>query len=167
MPARNRKEYMRLWRIKNKDKIKQYMIEWRSANKEHLQKYDKLRRNNNQEGESERFKKYRNEHLECLKKKSRVRTEKYRQKIKEIVIDHYSCGGNRCSQCGFCDIRALDIDHINNNGNVERKEKKLLGGSTTYLYLIRNKFPEGYQVLCKNCNWIKHVEHAKKLRMKL
>ena len=32
------------------------------------------------------------------------------------VID--SLGG-RCSRCGFNDVRALQIDHVNNDGNIE------------------------------------------------
>jgi hypothetical protein len=57
-----------------------------------------------------------------------------------------------CKECGYDDVRALSIDHVNEGGTVHRKE---VGG--IYSYLIKNNLPEGYQVLCMNCQWIKRV----------
>lgn len=75
---------------------------------------------------------------------------------KQKVIYEYSNGTNVCVSCGFKDIRALTIDHINGDGSIERK---LLGnkgrGSHFYIYLKINNFPKGYQVLCMNCQFIK------------
>lgn len=65
--------------------------------------------------------------------------------------------GGKCKRCGFDDIRALQIDHVNGGGNKEHKE----GGSyKIYLKIISNKNAEGeYQLLCANCNWIKRYEN--------
>ncbi len=76
------------------------------------------------------------------------------------VISHYSQGTLKCAFCGFSDMRALTIDHIHNDGGAQRK---LLykSGHATYHYLIVNGFPSGFQVLCRNCNWIKEFENGK------
>jgi len=86
-------------------------------------------------------------------------------KVKYTTLSHYSNGIPKCAHCGFEDTRALCIDHINNDGNQERK--RLLGrnfgvrGTFICNYLYRNNFPVGYQVLCANCNLIKHIEKVK------
>jgi len=62
--------------------------------------------------------------------------------------------------CGFADIRALSIDHIDGGGN---KHRRFLGfglfgaGQKFYSWLKKEGYPEGYQTLCMNCQWIKRV----------
>lgn len=74
------------------------------------------------------------------------------QTIKDEVYKAY--GGYRCSWCGTTDKEALTIDHVFNNGSQHRKE---IGGSlNTLKWLKRHRFPAGFQVLCRNCNWSKH-----------
>lgn len=68
--------------------------------------------------------------------------------------------GQSCVECGFSDQRALQIDHIDNNG---AEERKALGGQNFsgwrfYRWLKEQGWPGGYQTLCANCNTIKHVE---------
>ena len=72
----------------------------------------------------------------------------YCQKIKKQVIAHY---GNKCACCGESSIVFLVIDHINGGGNKEHD--KVGHGTRFYRWLIKNSFPEGYQVLCHNCNF--------------
>ncbi|MBA7506554.1 hypothetical protein ES706_05245 [subsurface metagenome] len=72
------------------------------------------------------------------------------QQRKISLVAHYSNNTNRCACCGEPDIRFLTIDHINGNGNQHRKS--IGAGSTFYDWLIRAGMPEGYQVLCYNCN---------------
>ena len=79
-------------------------------------------------------------------------------KIKVAVLYHYGKGDCACVKCGFRDIRALSIDHIEGNGNKHRKEDKL-SGTSLYRWLMKNNFPEGYQTLCMNCQWIKKAEN--------
>jgi hypothetical protein len=87
---------------------------------------------------------------------------RYYQRLKEKVMRHYSNGTMACAKCGFTDMRALSIDHLNGKGADERR--RLFGnrgyaGRNMYLWLQRNDFPEGYQVLCANCQWIKRAEN--------
>jgi hypothetical protein len=84
--------------------------------------------------------------------------EKYRKIHKEwrrnkkiTVIEHY---GNKCACCGETNIVFLCIDHVNGGGN---KHRKTLGdwgvGANFYRWLINNNFPDGFRVLCHNCNF--------------
>ncbi len=72
-------------------------------------------------------------------------TRLWRQNHKEQVLNHY---GNRCTCCGENHIEFLTIDHINGDGAKHRKETN----GHTYKWLIDNNFPEGFRVLCFNCN---------------
>jgi len=75
---------------------------------------------------------------------------KYRSKLKTAV---YELLGNKCVHCGFSDIRALQIDHINGGGNKE--VRKVSGNYYKFLLTDIPNNPEKYQTLCANCNWIK------------
>jgi hypothetical protein len=52
--------------------------------------------------------------------------------------------------CGESRLYALAIDHID-----DKNRKGPDGGSKLYLWLEKNEFPEGFQVLCHNCNSLK------------
>lgn len=73
-------------------------------------------------------------------------------KYKMIVINHY---GGKCACCGETNVEFLSIDHINNNGAEHRNALKISSGIQFYLWLIKNIFPSGFQVLCMNCNLAK------------
>ena len=91
------------------------------------------------------------------KRRSKVGLHKYqktyRQKQRLLVIQHYSEGKLECACCGEKTYQFLSIDHINGNGN---KDRKITGyGMKFHLWLIRNNFPKGFQILCHNCNLAK------------
>ena len=77
---------------------------------------------------------------------------KHNDKIKHEAMSHYSDGEPECAICNIRDIRVLTIDHINGNGSQHRKELKIVGGVKFYHWLRRNGYPEGYRILCFNCN---------------
>lgn len=70
------------------------------------------------------------------------------------VLYWYSNGLMECNECGVNISEFLCVDHINNNGVDHRKEIGI-GGDKIYRYLINNNFPNGYQILCNNCNYLK------------
>ena len=76
-------------------------------------------------------------------------------KNKILVMSHYSNGKPECACCGIKELEFLSIDHINGNGNKHRSSIKTRSGWTFYLWLKKNGFPSGYQVLCHNCNQAK------------
>lgn len=69
-------------------------------------------------------------------------------KLKEQIIAAY---GGKCECCGENKREFLTIDHI---GGWGRKHRREIGNSGTAikLWLVRNKFPEGFRILCWNCN---------------
>lgn len=97
-------------------------------------------------------KKYRENHVIELREKRRLN----RQKLRIQVLSHYSKGNPRCACCGESEYKFLSIDHINNDGAEHRR--KTMGGNNSRLYdwLVKNNLPEGFQVLCMNCNTAKH-----------
>ena len=74
-------------------------------------------------------------------------------KIKNQVLSHYSDGIIACKCCGFNDMLALGLDHIECK-KVHGHSKRMTSGRL-YSYLIKEKFPPGYQVFCYNCNGAK------------
>ena len=82
------------------------------------------------------------------------RTKKYRV----IVLQYYSKSTIPfCACCGEKEYSFLSIDHINGGGTKHRKEFGVtLGkGGTIIQWIKRNNFPDGFQILCHNCNMAK------------
>jgi hypothetical protein len=81
-----------------------------------------------------------------------------RLRMKLTVLTHYGNGKCACIGCGFSDIRALSIDHINGDGAQHRRESSTIH-SKLYYWLIKHNLPEGYQTLCMNCQFIKRASN--------
>lgn len=64
------------------------------------------------------------------------------------VIEHY---GSQCACCGEAEPLFLEIDHIKNDG---KKHRQLIGNSARALvfWIIKNNYPDDFQLLCSNCN---------------
>jgi len=78
-------------------------------------------------------------------------SRKFRTERRERVLAHY---GKECACCGEKEMSFLAIDHIDGGG---REHKRNLGHLHIYTWLIRNDFPTGFQTLCHNCNYAKHI----------
>jgi hypothetical protein len=83
----------------------------------------------------------------CHAKDTRATQLKYRTQ----VLAHYSGGTPCCACCGEAHVEFLSIDHINGGGRAHRIELRAQGTSLER-YLVRSGFPEGFRVLCHNCN---------------
>jgi hypothetical protein len=75
----------------------------------------------------------------------------YRKLLREELFQIY---GDTCSCCGEFNQRLLTLDHINNDGNLERKEKPTI---KIYKDAIENINLNKYQILCYNCNMGKYL----------
>lgn len=94
--------------------------------------------------------KYRNESITYSNNyKARWAREKS-IKQKKQVLSNYSNGNIVCKCCGFDNILALGLDHI--KGKKAHGHSKRMTSTRLYNYLIKEKFPSGYQVFCYNCN---------------
>ena len=84
------------------------------------------------------------------KPKHRKYLIKYRLRHRLACIEHYSQGKNCCCLCGTPDLDVLTIDHIDGGGH-EHKRKVKNAYMPSVLY--KSNFPEGYRILCMNCQW--------------
>ena len=68
-------------------------------------------------------------------------------------------GGRECVRCGFCDTRALQIEHKNGGGR--KDAKKFINNYYMYKFYLNNveKAKDVLQVMCSNCNWIKRYQN--------
>lgn len=92
------------------------------------------------------------------KEKAIETSKKVYQTYKEKIFDILK---RECVQCGFNDVRALQIDHKNGGGNFERKYLASRGSNYLRFVLedITDNNDKNYQILCANCNWIKRHEN--------
>ena len=80
---------------------------------------------------------------------AQLRREWYRRaKLRTLVA--YSQDPPTCTCCGEATLGFLTIDHIDGGGNAHRRE--LGGGSSLLIWLQKQGYPAGFQVLCFNCN---------------
>ena len=75
------------------------------------------------------------------------------REIRLVVFRHYSGGDPKCACCGERQYEFLSIDHIDGGGNHHRKQ--IGRGWPLTLWIVKNDFPPGFQVLCHNCNQAK------------
>jgi hypothetical protein len=74
------------------------------------------------------------------------------RKLKSGIIEAY---GGKCSCCGESHFEFLTIDHVMGGGLKHRRQLTGGGrraGSILYWWLKKNGYPEGFRVLCMNCN---------------
>jgi len=72
----------------------------------------------------------------------------YNVRLRKLVLEHY---GGKCACCGETYYEFLAMDHIEGGGSIHHKELRKLGISICN-WLKKNNFPEGFRVLCHNCN---------------
>ena len=83
---------------------------------------------------------------------------RYRQAIKQRAFEVL---GQECLRCGFdADLRALEFDHVANDGKKHRKEVGV-GGALMLAWIVKHPAEalQRVQVLCANCNTIKEAVH--------
>lgn len=69
-------------------------------------------------------------------------------RLRDDAFDHY---GKECACCGETLRQFLTIDHTNGDG-AEQKKSGIFGGTSIYRWLRKNSYPEGFRILCFNCN---------------
>jgi hypothetical protein len=82
----------------------------------------------------------------------------YRKQNLKVKLELFEKLGGVCQKCGFEDHRALQIDHVNNDGYIDRVYTNKLNAITRYRYIMADTSGK-YQLLCANCNFIKKYEN--------
>lgn len=93
--------------------------------------------------------------MPACKKCASSRTKKDAKRIRLDVLMAYSSDKLECCHCGEDRVDVLDLDHIDGNGNEERKKFKT--SRRLFKFLIDNNYPDGYRVLCRNSNWLAYI----------
>jgi len=133
-----------------------YQIAYRKLHKDKVQEKQRRYYQNNKEKHQAYSRNYYAQNGDTIRANA-VRTGKIlRKKMRLAVLLYYSNDTMACVKCGFSDIRALCLDHINGGGSEHRRKFK--NGGNVWCWLARHGFPPGYQILCANCNTIKARE---------
>ena len=117
----------------------------------------------------ERIREYNREYYrknkDKLDKRSKDWIEANRDRRRTTALYHYyamqhesimAYGGYKCNWCGIDEPLVLALDHVNNDGKEHREKIKSKGGAKLYKWLRDHGYPEGFQVLCMNCNHAKY-----------
>jgi len=101
-------------------------------------------------------------HYKNNKEVYQARNRRWYENLRIDTLRHYS-PSITCVLCGFKDVRALTIDHIDGGGIKHRQELaktgvRLPGTWYFYRWLRDSNYPEGYRVLCMNCQFIAHFD---------
>ncbi len=150
----------------HKDEICKYQKEYRLAHKnetkEYQKKYRQVHKNKIIKNSREYYRRNKERHLilgQLWKEKNKEKMLQYnhqyqkdrREKIRKASLDLL---GGKCIQCGITDSRVLQIDHVLNDGKIDRKDTR-----DTQVRLEKIiRYPERYQLLCANCHAIKTFE---------
>jgi len=134
----NKKRGWRRWECR--ECINKRHHHWNQVSKDRIRKYYA----NNRQGNIDRATKWNQEN---------------KARHGEIALAHYyrlqneaimAYGGYKCVCCGEREPLFLTIDHVNNDGHKHRKE--IQSGDGLYKWLKQHNYPDGFQVLCMNCN---------------
>jgi hypothetical protein len=79
-------------------------------------------------------------------------SKKWKQRVRLEALSRYGGDPPRCACCGENALEFLSLDHTNGGGCAHRRALKKPGGFSLSLWLRQRGFPDGFRVLCHNCN---------------
>jgi hypothetical protein len=128
--------YAKKWRTEHREQYRKRMAEWRTRNPEKTRKYSE---------------KYYWAHREQEILKQIKGNARRHHKLRLEALIRYGNNPPTCACCGETRLPFLTMDHMNGKGNQHRKEIKRYG--SIYEWLKHANYPEGFRVLCMNCNF--------------
>lgn len=146
--AKIRRDYFKQYRLKHLERVKAQV---KAGSRRHY-----LR---NKEQMAQKYLEVKNT-IEYKEQKNNQR-QRYMDKWKSRA---FHLLGDKCSRCGFTDKRALQIDHINSDGYLDRVKRN----ATHYKKVVNSVLSKErrFQILCCNCNWIKRFEEQEYIHAK-
>lgn len=100
---------------------------------------------------------------EMQKKKCRESATIRGKELRLKALLHYGNGEIKCHCCGETILEFLTLDHINNDGNIQRRtlspniKRGMKSTRQFYSWLFRNNYPPGLVISCWNCNCCRGV----------
>lgn len=94
-------------------------------------------------------------------KENPLRRKEWHFAKKFEIMSHYTNEQFNCQNCGMIGISFLTIDHIECRKKLQHDRNT--GSGEVYRYILKNKFPIDFQILCFNCNMKKEILREKKL----
>lgn len=143
-------EEQRTWRLANRDRLNAKRREWYRQNHDTVlprkrKAHTRWRRRNR-----DHVRRKSREHYRANREALQRRDKQLRDAVREGVLFHYSSGAMACLCCGEKHSEFLTLDHIRGKRNYP--EELRCSGFTLYERLKARGFPEGFRVLCLNCN---------------
>jgi len=84
-----------------------------------------------------------------------------RKRHEEVRNKVFTLYGTKCSICNYDEIRGLELDHLNDDGAIERRKYQQ---KSLYVKILKNEVDlNRYQLLCINCHANKtwgHFSHT-------
>lgn len=145
------------WRLKNRDRL---LVYYKVQNKIKYEKYKhdpvyKMKRKQYYAENKDKISLIEKERYMKRKEQIKDAVSRYLFGLKKTVFDHY---GWICNCCGETLSQFLTLDHVNNDGKLDKnKNGNRVYSGTLYNKIIKLGFPNDYQVLCWNCNCGKSI----------
>jgi hypothetical protein len=89
----------------------------------------------------------------CSNEQFNAWVKRRRDHLRDAVYAGY---GGVCACCGEWREPFLTIDHVNNDGYLDRAQVRHAASYSMYRQIIRDNFPPRYQILCYKCNCGRH-----------
>jgi hypothetical protein len=86
--------------------------------------------------------------------RARELAKQYHERRRMKILIHYGGNPPKCVCCGENRYEFLSIDHIK-GGGLEHLRNVGQGRAGLSGWIVKNKYPEGFQILCHNCNFAK------------
>ena len=124
-------------------------LTWKRRNKEAVNARRRALYAENPAKHRERASEYRETRRESVLAYNRTWSAGYRSRLRAEMLAAY---GGSCKCCGERQPLFLQIDHVNNDGHLDRKTHRT--SNKLLAHLKRNGWPQDrYQLLCANCNF--------------
>lgn len=156
----SKKEYDHQYYENHKDERKKWRKDYHQKHKEEENLRQKMYNKSHKKERTENQKLNRKDPQKM--KKQYDNNKKWRKELKLEIFIHYGGNAPKCACCGEPIYEFLTLDHINNDGGKHRKElnPKKQSSTTYYVWIKQNNYPEGYQILCMNCNFGKRMNNG-------
>jgi hypothetical protein len=148
----------------NKEEIRMKRKCWRDSNRERINQLIRLDRINDPEKYRVRERRRSKEQIRIAHERYRIlhqdkiKLKKHYDRIKEKIIAFYiySNGNMQCLLCGNSEFICLGLDHI--GGGTQHRKLIAKANYNIYNLLRQQNFPDGYRLLCQNCNFTTYLD---------